>query len=253
MILYNKDFLNPDNLEIEYLKCIEKFTLSFDFILQNKRLLEHQESEFVYVNAKTEGNSYTRGEALVLLERGIAANAKPIEDALMLKNLKKAFELFVLNPIFLNKKTLKEIHYIITDGIIERKKRGNFRNESVAITATDYIPPAYGKEYIESEIDYILENGNKIKNTFKRAIYLHNNIAYLQPFIDGNKRTARVIQAMEMARDNIAPLIMKEKFINDYKNSILKYYETGNYKDYIEFFEKSYKEQYNYLINFFKK
>jgi Fic family protein len=250
MIVYNRDFLNPNNLDENKLEKIEEFILPFDAVLKNKRLLEHQEFEFVYVSAKTEGNSYTKAEASTLIERGITANAKPIEDALMLKNLKKAFELFVLNPAPLNKKTLKEIHYTLTDGIEEKEKRGTFRTEPVAITATDYIPPAYGKEHIESEIEFILDNANRINNSFKRAIYLHNNIAYLQPFIDGNKRTSRIIQAMEMTKDNIIPLIMKEEFISEYKQGILSYYETGQYDDYIKFFEKAYKKQYQYLSNF---
>ncbi|RLA06796.1 MAG: hypothetical protein DRQ51_08180 [Gammaproteobacteria bacterium] len=32
-----------------------------------------------------------------------------------------------------------------------------------------------------------------IKNPFNQAIYLHNNLAYLQYFSDSNKRLARVM------------------------------------------------------------
>ncbi len=250
MIKYVPSYL--DNLKIlsnkdkEYLK---ELIISFNEVKKNKRVLEHQEFEFVYVSAKTEGNTYTRGEAITLLERGLTAGGKSFYDAKMIENLKNAFEEFVLNPRPITKELIKDIHYVLNDGILEKNKLGVFREEAVSIKGTDYIPPVK-REYIVGEIEYLLKQYNKITNPFEKAIYIHCNFAYIQPFYDGNKRTARILQAITLVNEDIMFLISKEKFIDKYLEAILTYYETGYYDQYIEFFKNAYQEQHNYLINF---
>ena len=247
---YNPNFLN----NVSFLSLFDKeflndLKISFNAVKKNKKLLEQQEFEFVYVSAKTEGNTYTRGEAITLLERGLTAGGKSFYDAKMLENLKNTFEEFVINPKPVTKELIKDIHYCLNDGLLEKNKLGIFRNEPVSIKGTEYLPPVK-KEYINGEIDFLLKQYNKIDNPFEKAIYIHCNFAYIQPFYDGNKRTARILQAITLANEDIIPLISKEKFIADYLDAILKYYESGDYHNYIVFFKNAYKEQYDYLINF---
>ena len=254
MIAYNSKYLDYIFFLNEKKKYIlTSMIIDFSFVKENIKLLKSQEFEFVYVSAKTEGNTYTKAEALTLLERGITANAKPLKDALMLKNLKNAFEEFVLKPKKLDKRILKEIHYVLNEGILNKEDLANFRNKPVAITATEYVPPAFGKEFIESEIDRLIQNSKKIENPFEKAIYLHNNIAYVQPFIDGNKRTARIVQAMVLSSKNITPLFSKEEFIVSYLEGLLSYYESGKYEKYLDYFIQAYKKQYDFLRIFSKE
>jgi len=248
---YNPSYL--DNIKILSNSDKDFFNnlkFNFDKVKKNKKLLEQQEFEFVYVSAKTEGNTYTKGEAITLLERGLTAGGKSFYDAKMLKNLKNAFDEFVLNPKPITKDLIKDIHFVLNEDLLEKNKLGVFREEAVSIKGSDYIPPI-GINYIDGEINYLLNQYNKISNPFEKAIYIHCNLAYIQPFYDGNKRTSRMLQAITFANENIMPLISKEKFIANYLDAILSYYETGNYENYINFFKTAYKEQYNYILNFF--
>jgi len=248
---YNPSYLSNINfLSNADKKFLEKLKISFDKVKKNKRLLDQQEFEFVYVSAKTEGNTYTRGEAITLLERGLTAGGKSFYDAKMLENLKIAFEEFVINSKAITKELIKDIHYVLNDGLLEKNKLGVFREEAVSIKGTEYLPPV-GINYINGEVDFLLSQYNKIKDPFEKAIYIHCNFAYIQPFYDGNKRTARMLQAITLANENIMPLISKEKFIAHYLDAVLKYYESGNYRNYVDFFKTAYKEQYDYLSNFF--
>ena len=249
---YNSIYL--DNIEIlsqNDKAFLNKLIIFFSKVKKNKRLLEQQEFEFVYVSAKTEGNTYTRGEAITLLEKGLTAGGKSFYDAKMLENLKTAFDEFVLNPKSVTLELIKDIHFILNDGLLEKNKLGIFREEAVSIKGSNYIPPI-GINYIKSEVEYLLKQYNNINNPFEKAIYIHCNLAYIQPFYDGNKRTARMLQAITLANENIMPLISKEKFISLYLDAILNYYENGKYNMYINFFKKAYEEQYQYLINFIK-
>jgi len=230
-------------------KRLKEIAIDFDKIRSNRRLLESQEFEFVYISAKTEGNTYTRGEAITLLEKGLTAGGKPFYDAKMLENLKVAFDQFVLFPKQITKKVIKDIHFVLNETILQKQSLGVFRDEAVSIKGSSYIPPV-GREYISSEIDYILSNYEKFDDPFERSVYIHCNIAYLQPFKDGNKRTARVLQAVSLARDGIMPLVSKDKYIALYLDALLSYYESGSYKEYCNYFIKAYEEQQKYLINF---
>jgi len=248
----NKNPKYLDNLEILLKKekdFLEDLKIDFEKIKKNRRLLDQQEFEFVYVSAKTEGNTYTRGEAITLLERGLTAGGKAFYDAKMLENLKVAFEEFVLNPKPITKELIKDIHFMLNDGLLEKNRLGIFRDEAVSIKESEYIPPI-GRNYINEEIEYLLSQYNKITNPFEKAIYIHSNLAYIQPFYDGNKRTARMLQAITLANENIMPLISKEKFIANYLDAVLIYYESGSYKNYIQFFKIAYNEQFEYLSNF---
>jgi hypothetical protein len=64
---------------------------------------------------------------------------------------------------------LQEIHRVLTKGLLRKKEQGEFRNIPVSITATDYTPPAFGKEFIIREVEYILKNANEIENPIKNS------------------------------------------------------------------------------------
>ena len=244
---YKAEYLDNTNFLNEFdIKLLNSYKLPFKGVKENKKLLEHQEFEFVYISAKTEGNTYTKAEAITLLEKGLTAGGKPFYDAKMLQNIKSAFDEFVLNPREISKEVIKDIHFMLNEGLLEKQKLGIFRDEAVLIKGANYIPPVK-REFINSEIDYLLRQAKKIKEPFTKAIYLHNNLAYIQPFIDGNKRTARIIQAMVLSYYDIMPLISKESYISLYLDSLIEYYETGKYDKYIEYFKIAYEEQYHFL------
>ena len=247
---YNPNFLNTTNiLSSTEKRDLKDCVINFTEVKEDKRLLESQEFEFVYISARTEGNTYTRGEAISLLEKGLTAGGKPFYDAKMLENIKNAFEEYVISSKKITKNLIKDIHFTINDGILEKNRLGVFREEPVSIKGTSYLPPV-GRDYINGEIDYLLKQYESIEDPFEKSIYIHCNIAYLQPFKDGNKRTARVLQAITLANYDIMPLISKEEYISNYLDAMLIYYENGNYKEYIQYFIKAYKEQYEYLVHF---
>jgi len=45
------------------------------------------------------------------------------------------------------------------------------------------------KEKLDDELNYLFKVSESISNPFNQALYIHNNLAYLQYFTDCNKRT----------------------------------------------------------------
>lgn len=206
-----------------------------DFILDNPcaRLSGLVSSEmndlaviWCYYSGRIEGNTYTYVETEALLKDGITSGKK-YEDARMLKNLYNIFisELEYIhrgkNKEIIDERTLFRIHAYISGGII----RG-----------TEYMPPKDNFS-IRQEMNRILFEQGTIKNPLERAVYLHCNIARTQPFIDGNKRTSRLIESICMMNADIIPVYSaREADIMAYRKALVEFYETRSYERYADYF-----------------
>lgn len=194
-----------------------------------------------YYSGKIEGNTYTYVETEALLKDGITSEKK-YEDAKMLKNLYNTFisELEYINKgknlEHIDERTLFRVHQSISTGLVSNEESGSLRTRAVRITGTVYIPPKDLQE-IKSRLSEILFNQEYYANPLERAIFLHCNIARLQPFIDGNKRTARMIESIVLMNANIIPVYSsKDSDILSYRKGLIAFYETEDYKLYADYF-----------------
>ena len=193
-----------------------------------------------YYSGKIEGNTYSFVETETLLKDGITS-AKRFEDAKMLKNLYNTFisELYFIksgNKEVIDKRFLMQMHSQLLDELVDDRERGIIRKRAVRIAGSDYEPLA-SSIAIEEELDRIIEEQTRLSNPLERAVYLHCNIAKLQPFIDGNKRTARLAESVVLMNEDIIPIFSTNNIdINDYRTGVLYFYETGEYTRYADYF-----------------
>ena len=193
-----------------------------------------------YYSGKIEGNTYSFVETETLLKDGITS-AKRFEDAKMLKNLYNTFisELYFIksgNKEVIDKRCLMQMHSQLLDELVDDRERGIIRKRAVRIAGSDYEPLA-SPMAIEEELDRIIEEQTRLSNPLERAVYLHCNIAKLQPFIDGNKRTARLAESIVLMNEDIIPIFSTNNIdINDYRTGVLYFYETGEYTRYADYF-----------------
>lgn len=204
--------------------------------------------EWSYYSGKIEGNTYDFVETETLLKDGVTSY-KRYDDAVMLKNLYNTFisyteEILKGNQVEIDQKLICSVHSFITKDLLAFDERGVYRDSAVKITGTNYTP-VESKIEIEHRIQEILNGQKEISNPLEKAIYLHCNLAKLQPFVDGNKRTARMIESIVLMKHNIVPLVaIQGEEIQKYRSSIIKFYESGDYSSYVQFFlEKKQKQQ----------
>ena len=82
-----------------------------------------------------------------------------------------------------------------------------------------------------------MEEQAEIENPLEKAVFLHCNIARLQPFIDGNKRTSRLGESIVLMNDDIVPIhTTRLEDINTYRKALLSFYETSDYSEYADYF-----------------
>jgi Fic family protein len=194
-----------------------------------------------YYSGKIEGNTYTYVETEALLKDGITSE-KRYEDAKMLKNLYNAFnsELEYIhknhNHETIDERTLLRIHGLISDGLVSDEEKGQLRSRPVRISGTEYIPPKHLDE-IRMALGEVLYKQEQIECPLERAVYLHCNLARLQPFIDGNKRTSRMMESIVMMNAGLIPCYSsKDSDILAYRRGLVHFYETGDYTQYVDYF-----------------
>jgi Fic family protein len=243
MIAYNPEFLENVNIftseEKKQLKELNK-RVSLSKFLSNESYVEKFGMDFIHTSSKIEGNTYDMNDTLTLLKYGRTAGGKKYSDAKMILNMRDAYYVIIKDSLYPNKQTLKNLHYILSDGMVAEHERGTPRDEQVLIGGSQYIPLAT-KEKLDDELNYLFNQYEKIEDSFDRAIYLHCNLAYLQYFKDCNKRTARIMLNVSLKNDDKLLYIPNEERIAEYSDSIVTYYETGSYDKFKHYFISEYK------------
>lgn len=194
-----------------------------------------------FYSGKIEGNSYNYVEAETLLKDGITSLRK-YEDALMLCNLYDTFlsEVELINKArkqeAINEATLLRLHHSITKGLVPEKESGAIRTHAVRIHGTKHVP-SQDPQKIERGIKHILISQGEYTNPLEKAVYLHCNLARLHPFIDGNKRTARMMESIVLMNADIIPVYSsKDADIMNYKKGVIAFYEAKDYSIYSDYF-----------------
>lgn len=175
-----------------------------------------------YYSGKIEGNTYTYVETEALLKDDITSEKK-YEDAKMLKNL---YNTFISELEYIHKGKNREV----------MDERTLFRVHQSISTGTTYVPPKDPHD-IRAKLNEIFYQQEQYTNPLEQAVYLHCNIARLQPFIDGNKRTSRMMESIALMNADLIPVYSsRDADILNYRKGLIAFYETGDYAPYADYF-----------------
>jgi Fic family protein len=94
---------------------------------------------------------------------------------------------------------------------------------------------------LEQTLHLIVDKARHIRNPVEAAFFLWINVAYLQPFADGNQRTSRLCANMPLMLYNCAPLSFLDVDRTDYATAMLGVYEQRNVSAAVELFESIYR------------
>jgi Fic family protein len=109
------------------------------------------------------------------------------------------------------------IHSILVSGL---EISDGIRRQPVGITGTNYLPPD-NQQDLERLLTVALKTANAKQHPVEAALVASALIAYLQPFSDGNKRTARLVGNAVLLAHNYAALSYRSVDEIAYKESVL--------------------------------
>jgi Fic family protein len=176
--------------------------------------------ELAWKSSRIEGNTYSLLETEELLKTAREAPGHAAEEAQMILNHKSALDLVAAwrNDFWqLDLDSVLQVHGLLVSGLHINK---GIRRQPVGITGTNYQPPS-SKNELERHLKTALGIANEKNHSLEAAIVISAMIAYLQPFSDGNKRTARLIGNAVLLAHNYAALSYRSVDEITYKKAVL--------------------------------
>jgi predicted transcriptional regulator len=197
--------------------------------------MERLAIDLSWKSSQIEGNTYSLLETERLLKEKETATGKTKDDAVMLLNHKEAIDFIVENKDYLNPlmvMRIEDIHSILMKELgVER----NVRIRKVGITGTNYSP--LDNEFqIKEALNQMCTLINSKASVFEKALLALLLLSYIQPFVDGNKRTARIISNALLIEHNYCPISFRTVDTIDYKKAMLIFYEQNNFQPMKEIF-----------------
>lgn len=211
--------------------------------LEYRKEMERLGVDLSWKSSQIEGNTYSLLETERLLKDKQTASGKTKEEAIMLLNHKDALDFVLDIPDYLKELSvhrIEGIHSILTK---ELKVDRNIRHRRVGITGTNYRPLDNEFQIREAlEDTCTLVNGKD--NVFEKALLTLVLLSYIQAFVDGNKRTARITSNAVLIANGYCPISFRTVDSIDYKKAMLMFYEQNN----IAAFKKIFIEQFLFAV-----
>ena len=192
-----------------------------------KRELERFVIELSWKSSKIEGNTYSLLETETLIKEQKTAVGKSKEETIMILNHKTVFEAILKNENDFKILSISKINQLHNALIKDLNVTTGIRKQAVGITGTTYQPldnEHQIKEVFEKTITII----NKAKNAVEKALVAHFMISYIQPYTDGNKRTARMLTNAILLAYDLYPLSYRSVNDEEFKKALILFYEQGS-------------------------
>ena len=238
----DKEQTHLDALQDEFRQHVNELTDN-----EYRKEMERLGIDLSWKSSQIEGNTYTLLETERLLRESKTAEGKTKEEAVMLLNHKDALNFILDNPDYLQELTvshIEDIHQLLTKDLSIDK---GLRRHRVGITGTNYHPLDNEFQIREAMRDACKLINSKY-NIFEKALLTLLLLSYIQPFLDGNKRTARITSNAILISNDYCPLSFRSIDSMDYKKAMLIFYEQNNlyaFKQiFIEQFEFAVKEYF---------
>ena len=225
----NKTFYLPENARRQLAHLGKRSFSEIPAGTYAKEIFNRLLINLSYNSSRLEGNTYSLLETEHLLLEGTSAEGKLDLDRIMILNHKEAIRFLVeqASRLEINIETIYTLHYLLSDQLLSTDESGKIRIGGVRISATTYVP-LEGKERLLSRLQYILDTAHAIQDPYEQSFFLLVHIAYLQPFSDVNKRTARLAANIPLIKNNLAPLSFNDIDTSDYISSVIAAYEFNN-------------------------
>ena len=170
--------------------------------------------ELTYTSNAIEGNTLTRKETAVVVEKGLTVSGKSLTEHLEATNhagaLRKVMALVNGKTQDLTEHSILDIHNTILKGI-DDDSAGHYRSIPVRISGSEVILPNYRKvpDLMENFIKEITTKTSL--HPVELAADAHYELVTIHPFVDGNGRTARLLMNLILMQQGFPPALIRKR------------------------------------------
>ncbi len=195
--------------------------------------------ELTYTSNALEGNTLTRQETALVVEKDISIEGKQLRELIEAKNHAEAVEYIKIfskelgNLSDLTLPVILDIHRIILQKN-DDTNAGRLRSVPDRIAGSTSIMPnaASVPKLMEEFIEWLK---NIKDHPVSIAVEAHYRFVSIHPFTDGNGRTARLLLNLILLQNNYPPAIIHPEDRRIYVTSLEKAQIGGDKEDYEKF------------------
>lgn len=191
--------------------------------------------ELTFTSNAIEGNTLTRRETAVVIEKGLTVGGKSLKEHLEATNHANALDfvhsLTHKKPSQLIQKDILAIHDIILKGI-DDENAGHYRRVPVRISGSAVVMPNPHKvpDLMDDFMNWLIAEHSLHPVMF--AGEAHYRLVTIHPFVDGNGRTARLLMNLLLMMYGYPPAIIRKRDRLAYIGALEKAQLGGTKLDY---------------------
>ncbi|MBU1159823.1 Fic family protein [Patescibacteria group bacterium] len=244
------DSLKKDIFSKEEIKNLEKINSAYQKRIKKlsqqelEREWERLTIELSWKSSRIEGNTYSLIDTEVLIKENKEAEGHKKEEAAMIINHKKTLDYIFANPKKFKKISLREIENLHSLIVKNLSVKTGLRKKLVGIVGTRYRP-LDNYYQVREAMEKTIKAVNNSKDPFSKALAAILLISYIQPFEDGNKRTARLLGNALLYAHSACPLSFRSVNESDYKKAVIIFYEQMSAR----FFKELFVEQFKFAVD----
>lgn len=191
--------------------------------------------ELTYTSNAIEGNTLTRAETALVVEKGLTVQGKSLTEHLEATNHAVALD-YVKTLVGKKRQDITEqdilnIHRLILNKI-EAVSAGRYRTQHARLTETDVVLPNPVKVPVlmEEFIKWLI--GDNPNHIVKIGADAHYKLVSIHPFSDGNGRTSRLLMNLLLMQRGYPPAIIRKEDRLAYINSLEKAQKGNGLEDF---------------------
>jgi len=199
--------------------------------------------ELTYTSNAIEGNTLTRQETALVVEKGLTVRGKTLNEHLEAHNHAKALnyikDLSSKPSSGLSESDILAIQQLILHGI-DDNNAGCYRSVPVRISGSLVVLPNYVKvpRLMADFVSTLQEQADQL-HPVALATLAHYELVTIHPFADGNGRTARLLMNLILIQNGYPPAIISKRQREAYIKSLEKAQLGGSRADFDKLIAKA--------------
>lgn len=198
--------------------------------------------ELTYTSNAIEGNTLTRRETALVVEKGLTVGGKSLTEHLEAINHAYAIDWIRAQvkrtPRDLVERDVLQMHALVLKGI-DDANAGRYRNIGVRIAgSTVVLPNPFKVPDLMADFANWLRQPDEL-HPVELAAEAHYRLVTIHPFVDGNGRTARLLMNMILLMNGYPAAIIQKREWLKYIGSLEKAQLGGSKKEYLRLIAKA--------------
>ena len=190
---------------------------------------------WTYNSNAIEGNTLTLKETKVALE-GITIGGKTMREHFEAINHREAIfyvEDMVGKTEALTEWQIKSLHQLVLKNIDDRNA-GRYRTQNVIISGAEHRPPDYLSvpQEMETFVRQCAIDRQRL-HPVEYAARVHADFVKIHPFVDGNGRTARLLNNLELMKAGFPPAVLPVEKRLRYYEALDRAHCKGDYEPFL--------------------